>query len=74
MSLELWQLAPLGKKAASGISPGSREPILDFLYSSKDRLATTENISTATGLPLSQTRRELMRFVKQGLVSKLNQR
>jgi len=66
MSLEVWKITKRGSDFAGGVTPKSRDTILDYLR--KNKTATLDQLSTDTGISPWRLRTKLAEYCKKGLV------
>lgn len=68
----MFKITSLGKKIAGRIQMESRDPVLDGLYNSPGKSATTSELESLTGYNRGQLMSELKQFVNKGYVTELS--
>jgi len=68
----MFKITSLGKKLAGRIQTENRNDVLDFLYKSPGRCATTSELEAGTGLRGGMLMKELNQLGKRGYVKELS--
>lgn len=69
----LYKLTKRGRSMAKGITPSSRDPILDLLYENKRGSCTFSEIEISTGINSWELRSKLNSYVAKGLIRKIGE-
>lgn len=65
----VYNLTRLGRRIAGKITPGSRDPLLDYMYNNKN--STLEELSVSAGMEKGILVSKLSQYCNKGYVEKI---